>query len=70
MATDNLPAETADQLPPPNVDDSAETNETLPAAMDASDINPVMMGSTNSPSFVRWRYSLASPPFLPWALAW
>jgi len=44
MATDNLPAETADQLPPPNVDDSSEANETLPAAMDASDINPVMMG--------------------------
>ncbi len=44
MATDNLPAETADQLPPPNVDESSEANETLPAAMDASEINPVMMG--------------------------
>ncbi len=44
MATDNLPAASADQLPPPDVDESTQANETLPAAMDASDINPVMMG--------------------------
>ncbi len=44
MATDNLPAESADQLPPPDINDASDVNETLPAAMDASDINPVMMG--------------------------
>ena len=44
MATDNLPAESADPLPPIDAQSSDDANETLPAAMDASDINPVMMG--------------------------
>ena len=44
MATDNLPAESAEQLPPPSVDESAPAEEALPATTDASDINPVMMG--------------------------
>ncbi len=44
MATDNLPAESAEQLPPMQDEGSEDINDTLPAAMDASDINPVMMG--------------------------
>ncbi|MGK0445636.1 MAG: flagellar M-ring protein FliF [Bermanella sp.] len=48
MATDNVPAETGDNFPAesdPNVSDSADNfNETLPEAMDASEINPIMMG--------------------------
>lgn len=46
MATENLPAEAGDTLPAEA--DSAEgvneINDTLPEAMDASEINPVMMG--------------------------
>ncbi len=46
MATENLPAEAGDNLPAEA--DSAEgvneINDTLPEAMDASEINPVMMG--------------------------
>jgi flagellar M-ring protein FliF len=46
MATDNLPAEAADQLPAEagGAEQGIQSNETLPSAIDASDINPVMMG--------------------------
>jgi flagellar M-ring protein FliF len=46
MATDNLPAEATDQLPTEagGAEQGNQSNETLPSAMDASDINPVMMG--------------------------
>jgi flagellar M-ring protein FliF len=46
MATDNLPAEAVDQLPAEaaGAEQGVNSNETLPSAMDASDINPVMMG--------------------------
>ena len=48
MATDNVPAETGDNFPAesdPNVSDSSESfNDSLPDAMDASEINPIMMG--------------------------
>jgi len=48
MATENVPAEAGDNLPmesDPNVGESADSfNETLPDAMDASEINPIMMG--------------------------
>ncbi len=46
MATENVPAQADDHLPSSNVEqsESSEVNETLPQAMDASDINPVMMG--------------------------
>ncbi len=44
MATDNLPAESTDPLPPIDSQSTDDENDTLPAAMDASDINPVMMG--------------------------
>ena len=53
MATENLPAESVDDVP--NQNDNApneNVNDTLPAAMDASDINPVMMGF-NKLSIVR-----------------
>jgi flagellar M-ring protein FliF len=55
MATENLPAEAIDGAPTePDLDNSSSdnTNDTLPAAMDASDINPVMMGF-NKLSIVR-----------------
>ena len=53
MATDNLPAESIDDVPNQNEDAPNENvNDTLPAAMDASDINPVMMGF-NKLSIVR-----------------
>ena len=53
MATDNLPAESIDEIPDQNENSSNENvNDTLPAAMDASDINPVMMGF-NKLSIVR-----------------
>ena len=51
MATDNLPAESIDDVPNQN-EDASNVNDTLPAAMDASDINPVMMGF-NKLSIVR-----------------
>ncbi|MFT6153725.1 MAG: flagellar M-ring protein FliF [Crocinitomicaceae bacterium] len=46
MARDNLPAEAVDQLPAEaaGAEQGVNSNETLPSAMDASDINPVMMG--------------------------
>lgn len=46
MATDNLPAEAVDQLPAEagGAEQGLQSNEALPSAMDASDINPVMMG--------------------------
>ncbi len=44
MATDNLPAESTDPLPPLDSQATEDVNDSLPAAMDASDINPVMMG--------------------------
>jgi flagellar M-ring protein FliF len=44
MATDNLPAESSDSLPPQDAQSTDDVNDSLPAAMDASDINPVMMG--------------------------
>jgi flagellar M-ring protein FliF len=48
MATDNVPAETGENFPAqsdPNMTDPAESlNDSLPDAMDASEINPVMMG--------------------------
>ena len=46
MATENLPAEAADNLPAQtdSVDDADGVNDQLPQAMDASEINPVMMG--------------------------
>ncbi|MEH6346627.1 MAG: flagellar basal-body MS-ring/collar protein FliF [Bermanella sp.] len=53
MATDNLPAESLDDIPDQNENSPNENvNDTLPAAMDASDINPVMMGF-NKLSIVR-----------------
>lgn len=46
MAAENLPVETEDSLPVEAGSDNqaSEVNETLPQAMDASEINPVMMG--------------------------
>ena len=46
MATDNVPAETGDSFPAeadPN-ESAGSFNDNLPEAMDASEINPVMMG--------------------------
>jgi flagellar M-ring protein FliF len=46
MATENVPAEADSNLPAEQepVDSSSEVRENLPEAMDASEINPVMMG--------------------------
>lgn len=46
MATETLPAEAADNLPAQTdgADTASEPQDTLPEAMDASEINPVMMG--------------------------
>ncbi len=55
MATENLPAQAMDGAPTePDLENSPQdnANDTLPAAMDASDINPVMMGF-NKLSIVR-----------------
>lgn len=46
MATENVPAEADGNLPAETIseNEAAEVNESLPQAMDASEINPVMMG--------------------------
>jgi flagellar M-ring protein FliF len=46
MATENVPAEAAEKLPAQagGNDEVREVDDTLPSAMDASEINPVMMG--------------------------